>query len=235
MTWSITARCPETGMLAVAVSTKLMCVGALCPFPQAGVGAVSTQSFVNPYIGIEGLELLAAGLDAPTARDRLADWDDGRALRQFTVVDRTGAAAAYSGESCVGWFGHLTGDGYAVAGNMLVGEETIRATARAYDAAADQPFAERLVRAMEAGQAAGGDRRGRQSAALKVVHTEDYPLIDLRIDDHPDPVAELRRLWLLYQHDLGPVMAMLPTKAHPAGRFDMDDIRAHLPPVANDD
>jgi len=222
-------------MLAVAVSTKLMCVGALCPFPQAGVGAVSTQSFVNPYIGIEGLELLAAGLDAPTARDRLADWDDGRALRQFTVVDRTGAAAAYSGESCVGWFGHLTGDGYAVAGNMLVGEETIRATARAYDAAADQPFAERLVRAMEAGQAAGGDRRGRQSAALKVVHTEDYPLIDLRIDDHPDPVAELRRLWDLYQHDLGPVMAMLPTKAHPAGRFDMDDIRAHLPPVANDD
>jgi uncharacterized Ntn-hydrolase superfamily protein len=229
MTFSISARCPETGSFGVAVSTALLCVGALVPFVRSGVGAVATQSFVNPYIGINGLDELAAGHSAFEAMERLAANDEGRSIRQFAVVDNQGGAAAYSGAECVNWFGHRTGDGYAVAGNMLVGEPTILEMARAFEESAGEPFAERLVRALEAGQAAGGDKRGRQSAALKVVSTEDYPIVDIRVDDHPDPVAELRRLWALYNQGFGDVMRMLPTKAHPAGHFNMDEIRQFLP------
>lgn len=229
MTYSINARDSETGMVGVAVSTKLLCVGALVPFPRAGVGSVATQSFVNPYIGIKGLDYLAAGLNAVETRDRLAAEDEGRAIRQFTVVDAHGGSAAYTGAECVDWNGHRTGDGYAAAGNMLVGEETISAMAEAYEAAAGEPFGERLLRALEAGQAAGGDRRGRQSAAMKVMASEDYPLIDLRVDDHPEPVAELRRLWGLYHEGFADVMGMLPSKANPAGMFDMEQIRQFLP------
>jgi uncharacterized Ntn-hydrolase superfamily protein len=229
MTFSITARCPETGQLGVAVSTALLCVGALVPFVRSGVGAVATQSFVNPYIGINGLDELSSGLSAREAAERLAAGDEGRSIRQFAVVDSQGRAAAYSGAECIGWFGHCTGEGYAAAGNMLVGEPTIVEMARAFEASTGKPLAERLVRALEAGQAAGGDKRGRQSAALKVTHTEDYPLVDIRVDDHPDPVAELRRLWGLYNQGFNDVMGMLPTKAHPAGLFDMAQIREFLP------
>ncbi len=229
MTFSITARCPDTGMVGVGVSTALLCVGALCPFTQAGVGAVSTQSFVNPYIGIKGLELLAGDLDATTVVARLAAWDPGQSMRQFSVVDRRGNAAAFSGADCVGWFGHRTGAGYAVAGNMLVGEATIADMASAFEASAGLHLAERIVRALEAAQAAGGDRRGRISSALKISAVEDYPLIDIRVDDHPDPVAQLRALWNKHQTDLLPIMAMMPSKAVPAGRFNLDEIRQHLP------
>ncbi len=229
MTFSITARCPETGMLGVGVSTAVICVGALVPFVRAGVGAVATQSFVNPYLGIWGLDELAGGLAAPAVVERLAARDEGRDVRQFAVVDAQGRAAAYSGERCVGWFGHLTGDGYAVAGNMLVGEATITEMARTFEASRGEHLAERLVRALEAGQAAGGDRRGRISAAVKVYHTEDYPLVDLRVDDHADPVAEIRRLWGRYQATMKDFMAMMPSKAHPAGTYDVEALRALLP------
>lgn len=229
MTFSIAARCPETGMVGVAVSTALLCVGQLVPFPRAGVGAVATQSFVNPYLGLRGLDYLADGMDAAAVRDRLADQDEGRTLRQFSVVDRHGNSAAYTGLDCVLWCGHRTGDGYAVAGNMLVGEETITAMADAFEATNGEPFAERLVRALEAGQAAGGDKRGRQSAALKVMDTEDYPAVDIRVDDHPDPVVELRRIWGLYNQGFGDVLQMMPTKVHPAGLFDLEALRPFLP------
>jgi uncharacterized Ntn-hydrolase superfamily protein len=216
-------------MVGVAVSTALLCVGQLCPFPRAGVGAISTQSFVNPYLGLHGLDYLAAGMDATAVRNRLAAEDEGRAIRQFTVVDRDGGSAAYSGVNCVPWFGHLTGAGYAVAGNMLTGEDVITEMANAYEASSGQPLAERLVLALEAGQAAGGDKRGRQSAALKVMETEDYPLIDIRVDDHPDPVVELRRIWGLYNQGFGEIMRMMPTRAHPVGTFDLEAIRPFLP------
>lgn len=229
MTFSITARCPDTGMLGVAVSTKLLCVGALCPYVRAGVGAISSQSFVNPYIGINGIELLANGLGVEAVRDQLAVNDEGSALRQFSIVDAVGNAVVYSGTECVEWFGERVGQGYAAAGNMLVGEATITAMADAYEHSAADLFPERLMRALEAGQQAGGDKRGRQSAALKVAHTEDYPLVDLRVDDHAEPVAELRRLWGLYQDQLASVMSMLPTKAHPAGQYDLDHMQEHLP------
>jgi uncharacterized Ntn-hydrolase superfamily protein len=229
MTFSIAARCPETGMVGVAVSTAVICVGALCPFPRAGVGAIATQSFVNPYLGLRGLDYLAAGMEARAALAKLAAEDEGRDVRQFTVVDGAGRSAAFSGKDCVGWFGHRTGDGYAVAGNMLVGEPTIVEMARAFEASRGEHLAERLIRGLEAGQAAGGDRRGRISACVKVCHTEDYPLVDIRVDDHPDPVAELRRLWGLYQGDFAAFMGMMPSKAHPAGTYDLDGLRELLP------
>jgi uncharacterized Ntn-hydrolase superfamily protein len=229
MTFSIAARCPETGMVGVAVSTALLCVGQLCPFPRAGIGAISTQSFVNPYLGLHGLDYLSEGMDATAVRDRLAADDEGRTLRQFSVVDRNGNSAAYTGSDCVNWCGHRTGDGYAVAGNMLVGEATIAAMADSYEASAGTPFVERLVLALEAGQAAGGDKRGRQSAALKVMNTEDYPSVDIRVDDHPDPVVELRRIWGLYNQGFADVLQMMPTKAHPAGTFDLEALRPFLP------
>ncbi len=229
MTFSIAARCPNTGQVGVAVSTKLLCVGQLCPFPRAGVGAIATQSFVNPYLGLHGLDYLAEGMDAAAVRDRLVNEDPGHSLRQLSVVDSQGNSASYTGSDCVPWCGHLTGDGYAVAGNMLVGEETIAAMAATYEANADQPFAERLVRALEAGQAAGGDKRGRQSAALKVMDVEDYPMIDIRVDDHPDPVVELRRIWGLYNQGFGEILKMMPTKAQPAGLFNLEELRPYLP------
>jgi uncharacterized Ntn-hydrolase superfamily protein len=221
MTWSISARCPETGAFGVAVSTAVLAVGGLCPFVRAGVGAVSTQSFVNVYLGNRGLNLLAEGLPAATVRDALVASDEGRDVRQFHLVDAQGRSAAYSGKDCVGWFGHRTGDGYAVAGNMLVGEETILATERAFLESAGLPLPERLVRAMEAGQAAGGDKRGRQSAAMVVASTEDWPEVNLRIDDHAQPVAELRRLWGLYQEQVAGFIGMMPRKAVPFGSYEL--------------
>ncbi|WP_309571937.1 DUF1028 domain-containing protein [Deinococcus sp.] len=224
-TFSITARCNRTGQLGVAVSTAVPGVGMLCPFVQAGVGAVATQSFVNPYLGLWGLEYLASGASAAETLELLKTRDDGLALRQFAVVDRHGGSAAYSGEGCDGWYGHLTGPDYAVAGNMLVGAATLDAMTSSFAARPDDVLVERLLAALQAGQDAGGDKRGRQSAAVKVFSTEAYPLVDLRVDEHHDPVPELRRVYGVAREQLLPLIAMLPTLAHPAGLFDMEASR----------
>lgn len=219
MTFSIVGRCVRTGQLGVAVSTKVPAVGMLCPFARPGVGAIATQSFVNPYLGADGLELLARGYSAQETLDRLVADDPGRDVRQLGIVDAQGRSAAFSGRSCVGWFGHQTGEHCTAQGNMLVGAETVAAMATAFatNAAADLP--ERLLRALEAGQAAGGDKRGRQSAALYVVDRETaYAALDLRVDEHPDPVAELRRVFAVAQEQLVPFLARLPTRDNPLGR-----------------
>ncbi|MGD8150653.1 DUF1028 domain-containing protein [Ornithinimicrobium sp. Y1694] len=225
MTWSITARCPRTGQFGVAVSTCVPAVGSLCPFAQAQIGAVATQSFVNPYLGTRGLQLLADGLSAQEVKEELLTFDPEPALRQFAIVDTQGRSAAFTGDQCDGWAGHHVGDGFVVAGNMLVGQDTITAAVEAFEHASAESLAERLVRALEAGQAAGGDKRGRQSAAVKVVSTEDYPLVDLRVDEHPDPVAELRRVFGVAQEQLFPFLDMLPTRDNPAGHFDLESSR----------
>lgn len=218
MTFSIVGRCVRTGQLGVAVSTKVPAVGMLCPFARPGVGAIATQSFVNPYLGADGLELLAQGYSAQETLDRLIADDPGRDVRQLGVVDAQGRSAAFSGQSCVGWFGHQTGEHFTAQGNMLVGAETVEAMAAAFatNEAADLP--ERLLRALEAGQAAGGDKRGRQSAALYVVDRETaYAYRDLRVDEHPDPVAELRRVFAVAQEQLVPFLGRLPTRENPLG------------------
>jgi uncharacterized Ntn-hydrolase superfamily protein len=221
MTFSIIARDPKTGMLGIAVTTKFFGVGSLCPFARAGVGAIATQALVNPTYGPRGLDLLAGGLAPDAVVQQLMGADDGREHRQLHVLDAQGRVAARSGAECVDWFGHQTHDGYSVAGNMLAGPAVIAETARAYAAATagGEPLPERFLQALEAGQAAGGDKRGRQSAALYIVSTEVYPYLDLRVDDHPEPLAELRRLYEESKAEYLPFKDKLPTAANPAGMY----------------
>lgn len=227
-TFSITAYDGRTGMCGVAVSTKVPAVGGLCVFTRAGVGAVATQAWTNPLLGVDGLDMLAdAG--AQVVLDRLLEDDPEREARQVAVVDTAGGAAAHTGADTDQWCGHRVGDGYVVAGNMLVGVETVEAMATEYERVAGAPLAERLLAALEAGQAAGGDKRGRQSAALQVAHTEPYPYLDLRVDEHTDPVRELRRVYQVAEVELLPFSTALPTRANPAGAFSAD-LRAAMRP-----
>lgn len=203
-TFSIVARDPATGDLGVAVQSKFLAVGSVVPWAQAGVGAVATQSFANTAYGPEGLRLMAAGWTAREALDRLLAIDHDVTKRQVLLVDADGRAAAFTGEKCFDWAGHIVGDGYACAGNILVGQNTVQAMAETF-AATQGPLAERLVAALAAGQAAGGDSRGQQSAALLVVRTaggyggRDDRYVDLRVDDHYEPIAELGRILKLHR------------------------------------
>ena len=218
-TFSIAARCRRTGMLGVGVSTAVPGVGGICPFIAPGVGAVSTQSWVNPYLGIDGVQLMSEGMGAKAALKKLIADDPGRDVRQVGLVDKTGQSAAYTGRSCVQWCGHLTGKDFAVQGNMLVGEATVTAMAEAFERAADLSLPERLLAVLEAGQAAGGDKRGRQSAAIKIYHREAFPYLDLRVDEHRHPVAELRRIFEVARCQLLPFVEGMPSRDNPLGNL----------------
>lgn len=219
-TFSITARCARSGELGVAVSTKLPAVGMLCPFVQSGVGAIASQSFVNPHLGIWGLRYLAEGHTAEETLAHLKTQDAGIEYRQLGIVDSHGGSAVFTGSECDTWRGDLAGTNYAIAGNMLVGADTLKAMRESFESNSIQPLAERLLGALAAGQEAGGDKRGRQSAALKVYSTEEYPALDLRVDEHEDPVRELQRVYAVAKVDLVPLLEMLPTRTHPHGTFD---------------
>ncbi len=206
VTFSIVALDPATGELGVAVASKFLAVGAVVPWARAGVGAVATQSYANVSYGPTGLELMAAGQSAGETLARLLADDPDRELRQVGIVDARGGAVTFTGSACHAWAGGRTGPGYAVQGNILTGPEVVDAMARAFETT-EGSLAARLLAALAAGDAAGGDRRGKQSAALLVVkerggyggYTDRF--IDLRVDDHPEPVAELQRLygiWRLY-------------------------------------
>ncbi|WP_043097229.1 DUF1028 domain-containing protein [Kallotenue papyrolyticum] len=203
-TFSIVARDPQNGDLGVAVASKFLAVGSVVPWAQANVGAIATQALANIRYGPDGLALLARGLSAQEVLQELLAADEQREHRQVGIVDREGRAAAFTGRECVPWAGHLLGEGFCCQGNILAGEAVVQRMADAFRATAGE-LAERLVAALEAGQAAGGDRRGRQSAALYVAREggsyggllDRY--IDLRVDDHPDPIVELRRLLALHR------------------------------------
>ncbi len=212
MTFSIAARCPRTGMLGVATSSRALAAGGLAPYCRASVGAIASQSFVNPYLGIDGLTLLAQGLTADRALERLIESDPGRDVRQLTIVDREGRVAAYTGAKCIPWAGERLGPAYVCLGNILAGEWVVAAMSHAFEASADEELPERLLRALEAGQEAGGDRRGRQSAGIQVVAAEEYPYCDLRVDDHPEPVTELRRVFEVYKREQPFWQMMLPRR-----------------------
>ena len=226
MTWSILGFDRSSGAFGVAVTSRAFAIGARAPHLRSGVGAVATQSITNPYLGPRVLDELARGLAAAAALAAALAPDEGRALRQVHALDRHGRAAAWTGAQCIDWAGHLSADGVSVAGNMLRGEAVVTATFEAFLARPDAPLAERLLGALEAGEAAGGDRRGRQAAALLVTTTEDFPDIHLRVDDHAAPLAELRRLLGIYRTEFEPQRALYPTKANPAGMTDLDAIEA---------
>ncbi|KAA2214388.1 DUF1028 domain-containing protein [Teichococcus oryzae] len=226
MTWSIVAHDAATGAFAVAVTTCAFAVGASCPFVRAGVGAVSTQSFTNRYLAPAVLDGLARGLKPAAAIEGALVGDDGKALRQIHVVDAQGRSAAWTGESCVEWAGSQSGPGFSVAGNMLAGPAVVGETAATFASATASPLPERLMLALDAGEAAGGDRRGRQSAAMKLVTTEDFPDLDLRVDDHREPLVELRRLLDVWRRERAPALPFNPRKANPAGMTDKAIIEA---------
>jgi uncharacterized Ntn-hydrolase superfamily protein len=198
-TYSIAACDLDAGQWGVATQSKFLAVGSVVPWAEPGVGAIATQAYANPRYGPAGLELLREGVAASEVVARLTEADDGRDERQLGVVDATGGSATYTGAACMDWAGGLTGPGFAAQGNILVGEETVAALARTFTAT-DGPLAERLLECLAAAQAAGGDRRGQQSAALLVVERDggyaglSDVLVDLRVDDHPQPIAELARL-----------------------------------------
>ena len=213
MTYSIVAHCPRTGMLGVAVATAVPAVGAMCPYAKTGIGAVSTQSWVNPYLAIDALHLMEEGKSGPEALKIVMAADEGREMRQIGVVDAQGRSAAWSGKNCTDWFGQIVEPHFAVQGNMLVSAPTIEEMAKVFRASEGLDLAERLMLAMEAGEAAGGDKRGRQSASLKVHHIEDYALFDLRVDEHAYPVGELRRVFTIAKLQLLPFVRGMPTRS----------------------
>jgi uncharacterized Ntn-hydrolase superfamily protein len=227
MTWSIVAR-DASGALGVIVASRFFAVGALCPHAHSGIGALSTQALVNPLYGLRGMARLAQGLPAADVVRSLVAPDTGREHRQVHVVDAEGNVAAHTGVECIEWCGQVAGDGFSVAGNMLTGPQVIEDTAQVYDAGRELPFAERLMAAMQAGEAAGGDKRGKQSVALLVCTTEAYPFLDLRVDDHPDPLVELRRLYVKSLERFQPFMSCLPSRARPAGITDRASIESEV-------
>jgi uncharacterized Ntn-hydrolase superfamily protein len=205
-TYSVVACDVEAREWGVAVQSKFLAVGAGVPAAEPEVGAIATQAWANMRYGPDGLALLREGLSADQVAQRLTDADEGRDHRQLGVVDRAGHAATFTGSECLEWAGGVTGDGYAAQGNILVSEETVTALARTFEETAGRPLAERLLDALAAAQAAGGDRRGQQSAALLVVRKDggymgtSDAVADLRVDDHPTPIDELKRIYAM--HDL---------------------------------
>jgi uncharacterized Ntn-hydrolase superfamily protein len=226
MTWSIVAHDPNSGAFAVAVATKAFAVGASCPFVRAGVGAVSTQSMTNRYLGPAILDALARGLPPAAAIEGALAGDEGRGIRQVHAVDSRGRSAAWTGQNCVEWCGSVSAGGVSVAGNMLTGEPTVSATLGSWRTNRELPMPDRLMLAMEAGEAAGGDRRGKQSAAMVMATTEDFPDLNLRVDDHNDPLQELRRLLAIWKAEGVPRLGIAPSKVNPSGLTDLDTIEA---------
>ena len=226
MTWSIIAREPKTGQFGIAVATRFFAVGARVPYIAAGIGAIATQALVNQYYGIDGLKLLREGRSPQDIIETLIAADSGRASRQIHLMDASGRIASYTGLECVEWCGHIEGDGFSIAGNMLAGAQVLDHTAGAYAEYTTLPFAQRLIAAMVAGEAAGGDKRGKQSAALLIYGEEEWSDLDLRVDDHSDPLAELARLEQMSRQRWTHFRQFMPSRKNPAGIIDRDIIDA---------
>jgi uncharacterized Ntn-hydrolase superfamily protein len=204
-TYSIAACDLEARQWGVAVQSKFLAVGAVVPWAEPDVGAIATQAYANPSYGPNGLALLREGLSASEVVERLTAADDGRDDRQLGVVDAHGGSASWTGPGCNDWAGHRTGPGYAAQGNILVGEETVAALAATFEANPQLPLVQRLLECLAAAQAAGGDRRGQQSASVLVVERNggyaslSDVLVDLRVDDHEHPIEELHRIYGLHR------------------------------------
>ncbi|MBX9907248.1 MAG: DUF1028 domain-containing protein [Beijerinckiaceae bacterium] len=224
MTWSIVARDAATGAYGVAVSTCAFAVGARVPSGCGRVGAIASQAFVNPLYGIDGLRLLQEGRAAVEIVAALTAADEGRAHRQLHLIDREGKTASHTGAACIDWCGAVDGPQVSVAGNMLAGPEVIEQTLKAYVAGSALDFDERLLVALEAGEKAGGDKRGRQSCAIRIWNGDPAPSFDIRVDDHADPLAELRRIWRVAHQRYVPFQMASPSRARPAGVTDRAEL-----------
>jgi uncharacterized Ntn-hydrolase superfamily protein len=231
MTWSLIAR-DTSGAFGVAIASRFFAVGALSPRAASGVGALATQALMNPLYAHQALEAMARHVDPVEIVRSLTAADPGRDLRQLHLIDSAGRIAAHTGAACIGWCGHRAGNDFSVAGNMLAGPRVLDDTAAAFADNPALPFALRLITAMAAGEAAGGDKRGKQSAALLIHSTEAYPQLSLRVDDHAEPLAELRRLYEKAHERFIPFMACGPSKARPWGLLERqaieDEVARHV-------
>ncbi len=227
MTWSILARDPVTGTLGAAVASRFFAAGAICPFVEGEIAALATQALVNPMYAIQAMPRLRLGEPPASVLAVLVTPDMGRDQRQFHILDATGRIAQHTGAACVAWAGHISGENVSVAGNMLAGQAVIHATCAAYLAAGGS-MAERLLTAMEAGEQAGGDKRGKQSAALKIASRDPYPDLDIRADDHPDPLRELRRLHRVSLERFAVFRRLLPGADGGPGTLDRATIDAAI-------
>ena len=231
MTYSIAACDLDAGQWGVATQSKFLAVGSVVPWAEPHVGAIATQAYANPRYGPDGLRLLREGRSARDVADGLTAGDEGRDHRQLGVVDAKGGSATFTGDECMDWAGGIAGEGFAAQGNILVSEATVTALADTFAANAGRPLADRLIECLAAAQAAGGDRRGQQSAALLVVERDggyaglSDTLVDLRVDDHPDPIGELARLHRIHHALFGatPRADWLPVDPALA-----DELREHL-------
>ena len=228
MTWSIIAIDSGSREIGIAVATRFFAVGARVPRIAAGFGAVATQALVNPYYGIDGVALLREGKSPDDIVATLLATDSGRESRQLHILDVQGRVAVHTGKDCVDWCGHLKGENFSIAGNMLAGAQVLDETAKAYVANEGLPFPQRLIAAMKAGEAVGGDKRGRQSAALLIHGAEEWSALDLRVDDHADPLAELTRLEDVSRERWVHFRQFLPTRENPAGITDRAVIDAGI-------
>jgi uncharacterized Ntn-hydrolase superfamily protein len=228
MTWSIIARDNATGQFGIAVATRFFAVGARVPHIAAGFGGIATQALVNPYYGIDGVRLLREGRQPGEILKTLIATDSGHQSRQLHIMDTRGRIAAFTGSDCVDWCGHIEGKRFSIAGNMLAGARVLDDTAKTYIANEGLPFAQRLIAAMRSGEAAGGDKRGKQSAALLIHGEEEWSDLDLRVDDHADPLAELERLEQVSRERWVHFRKFLPTRKNPAGITDRATIDAGI-------
>jgi uncharacterized Ntn-hydrolase superfamily protein len=228
MTWSIIARDDLTGQFGIAVATRFFAVGARVPHIAAGLGGIATQALVNPYYGIDGVKLLREGRSPRDIVETLIAADSGHESRQLHILDASGRVAAHTGRDCVDWCGHIEGNGFSIAGNMLAGPRVLDDTAQAYIGGEKLPFPQRLIAAMRSGEAAGGDKRGKQSAALLIYGEEEWSALDLRVDDHADPLAELERLEQISRERWVHFRKYLPTRKNPAGITDREIIDAGI-------
>ncbi|MDE4132486.1 DUF1028 domain-containing protein [Phaeobacter sp. QD34_3] len=227
MTWSLIARNPEDGAIGVIVASRFFACGAAVPYVSR-TAAVASQAFCNPVWGTEGRARLTAGENAEDVIADFAARDQGQAIRQAHMMDAQGRFAAHTGRDCVDWAGHLMAADHSVAGNMLTGPQVIEATSEAYEKSATLPFAARLITAMQAGEAAGGDKRGRQAAGLVIHRGEDHAWLDIRTDDHSTPLEELARLWEVAQERYVHFAKGMPGRANFSGHPTREGIDADI-------
>jgi uncharacterized Ntn-hydrolase superfamily protein len=226
MTWSIIFHEKDSGRIAIAVATKFFAVGARVPHVEPRKGAICTQALMNPLYGPHGLRLIREGVAAADVVRILVTPDAGREHRQLHVMGADGKFAAHTGAECVPWCGHWIGEDMSVAGNMLAGPQVVAETVRFFRENASMPLPRRLIGAMKAGEKAGGDKRGKQSAALVIYGNQDYSELDLRVDDHVEPLLELARLESVSREHWTLFRDFIPTRENPAGIFDRAAINA---------
>ncbi|HTR85304.1 MAG TPA: DUF1028 domain-containing protein [Reyranella sp.] len=228
MTWSIIFRERDSGRIAIAVATKFFAVGARVPYVEPQKGAICTQALLNPLYGRDGLSLIREGVGAQDIVRLLTSRDAGRNHRQLHVLCADGTFAAHTGSECVPWCGHWVGDDFSVAGNMLAGPQVVSETVRFFRENSAMPLPRRLINALKAGEKVGGDKRGKQSAALVIYGQDEYSELDLRVDDHVEPLLELARLEAASRERWTHFRGFLATRGNPAGVFDRAIIDASI-------